>query len=213
MKKEINVKIEGKEEKEVSMDIFDVLSLAGGLALFLLGMNLMGGAIEKKAGGRLKTILESLTNSPIKGLLLGLLVTAVIQSSSATTVMVVGFVSAGVMTLHQSIYIIMGANIGTTVTAWILSLAGIEGTSLLVQLCKPSSFTPVLALIGICVFLVAQGLPALSWTFLTEPPRNMMTEGGILPCIIGTALLALGSLCLSFPLGVGSAVGEGVGVA
>ena len=103
------------------MNIFDVLSLAGGLALFLLGMNLMGSALEKKAGGRLKTILENLTNNPIKGLLLGLLVTAVIQSSSATTVMVVGFVSAGVMTLHQSIYIIMGANIGTTVTAWMYS--------------------------------------------------------------------------------------------
>ena len=135
------------------MNIFDVLSLAGGLALFLLGMNLMGSALEKKAGGRLKTILENLTNNPIKGLLLGLLVTAVIQSSSATTVMVVGFVSAGVMTLHQSIYIIMGANIGTTVTAWILSLAGIEGTSLFVQLFKPSSFTPVLALIGIVLYL------------------------------------------------------------
>ena len=100
------------------MDIFDALTLVGGLALFLLGMNLMGDALEKKAGGRLKTILENLTSNPAKGFLLGLAVTAVIQSSSATTVMVVGFVSAGVMTLHQAIYIIMGANVGTTVTAW-----------------------------------------------------------------------------------------------
>ena len=135
------------------MDIFDVLMLAGGLALFLLGMNLMGNALEKKAGGKLKSVLESLTGSPAKGFLLGLAVTAVIQSSSATTVMVVGFVSAGVMTLHQAIYIIMGANVGTTVTAWLLSLAGIDGSSLFLTLLKPSSFTPVLALIGIVLYL------------------------------------------------------------
>ena len=135
------------------MDIFDVLTLAGGLALFLLGMNLMGNALEKKAGGKLKSVLESLTGSPAKGFLLGLAVTAVIQSSSATTVMVVGFVSAGVMTLHQAIYIIMGANVGTTVTAWLLSLAGIDGSSLFLTLLKPSSFTPVLALIGIVLYL------------------------------------------------------------
>lgn len=135
------------------MDIFDALALVGGLALFLLGMNLMGDALEKKAGGRLKTILENLTSNPAKGFLLGLAVTAVIQSSSATTVMVVGFVSAGVMTLHQAIYIIMGANVGTTVTAWLLSLAGIDGSSFFITLLKPSSFTPVLALIGIVLYL------------------------------------------------------------
>lgn len=135
------------------MSVFDGLSLVGGLALFLLGMNLMGGALEKQAGGRLKTILESLTSNPVKGFFLGLLVTAVIQSSSATTVMVVGFVSAGVMTLHQAIYIIMGANVGTTVTAWILSLSGIDGTSLFVQLLKPTSFTPILALAGIILYM------------------------------------------------------------
>lgn len=135
------------------MDIFDGLRLVGGLALFLLGMNLMGDALEKKAGGKLKTILENLTSNPLKGFLLGLGVTAIIQSSSATTVMVVGFVSAGVMTLHQAIYIIMGANVGTTVTAWLLSLAGIDGTSFFLTLLKPSSFTPVLALIGIVLYL------------------------------------------------------------
>ncbi len=135
------------------MDIFDLLSLFGGLALFLLGMNLMGNALEKKAGGKLKTILESLTSNPFKGLMLGLAVTAVIQSSSATTVMVVGFVSAGVMTLHQAIYIIMGANIGTTITAWILSLMGVSGDSFLLTMLKPASFTPILALAGIVLFM------------------------------------------------------------
>lgn len=135
------------------MDFMDVLSLFGGLALFLLGMDLMSKSLEKKAGGKLKQILESLTKSPMKGFLLGILVTAVIQSSSATTVMVVGFVSAGIMTLRQSIYIIMGANIGTTVTAWLLSLIGIDGGTIWVQLFKPTSFTPILALIGIVLYL------------------------------------------------------------
>ena len=135
------------------MDIFDILSLIGGLALFLLGMSLMGSALEKKAGGKLKTILASLTSNPFKGFALGLVVTAIIQSSSATTVMVVGFVSAGIMTLHQSIYIIMGANVGTTVTAWILSLAGIEGSNVYIAMLKPDSFTPIVALIGIILYL------------------------------------------------------------
>lgn len=135
------------------MDFMDVLSLFGGLALFLLGMDLMSKSLEKKAGGKLKQILESLTKSPVKGFLLGILVTAVIQSSSATTVMVVGFVSAGIMTLRQSIYIIMGANIGTTVTAWLLSLVGIDGGSLWVQMLKPTSFTPILAVLGIVLYL------------------------------------------------------------
>lgn len=131
------------------MNLFDVLSLIGGLALFLFGMEIMGNSLEKKAGGQLKSILGKMTEKPLKGFLLGMGVTAVIQSSSATTVMVVGFVNSGIMTLHQAINIIMGANIGTTVTSWILSLAGIEGSNTIVRLFKPDSFVPVLALIGI----------------------------------------------------------------
>ncbi len=135
------------------MTIFNVLSLIGGLSLFLFGMNIMGNALEKRAGSRLKKILASLTSSPIKGLMLGLAVTAVIQSSSATTVMVVGFANSGIMTLRQAINVIMGANIGTTVTAWMLSLTGISGDSLFIQLLKPTSFTPILALIGAIMYL------------------------------------------------------------
>ncbi len=135
------------------MTIFNVLSLIGGLSLFLFGMNIMGNALEKRAGSRHKKILASLTSSPIKGLMLGLAVTAVIQSSSATTVMVVGFVNSGIMTLRQAINVIMGANIGTTVTAWMLSLTGISGDSLFIQLLKPTSFTPILALIGAVMYL------------------------------------------------------------
>lgn len=130
-------------------DIFDVLTLIGGLCLFLFGMNVMGEGLERRAGKGLKSLLGKLTNSKIKGFLTGLGVTAVIQSSSATTVMVVGFVNSNIMTLNQSISIIMGANIGTTVTAWILSLGGISNDSIISQLLKPTSFTPVLALIGI----------------------------------------------------------------
>lgn len=135
------------------MDIFDALSLLGGLSLFLFGMNVMGQALERRAGGQLRALLEKLTASKLAGLLTGIGVTAVIQSSSATTVMVVGFVNSGLMTLKQAINVIMGANIGTTVTAWILSLAGIDGGSLFVQLLKPSSFTPVLALVGIIFYM------------------------------------------------------------
>lgn len=130
------------------MDIFDVLSLIGGLSLFLFGMNVMGDALERRAGGSLKMLLGKLTKNKMLGLLTGLAVTAVIQSSSATTVMVVGFVNSGLMALKQAINVIMGANIGTTVTAWILSLGGISGDNIFVQLLKPTSFTPVLALIG-----------------------------------------------------------------
>lgn len=135
------------------MDLFDILSLIGGLALFLFGMQLMGNALEKKAGGQLKTVLEKMTDSKFKGFLLGMIVTCIIQSSSATTVMVVGFVNSGIMKLRQAITIIMGANIGTTITAWILSLTGVSGDSLLIQLLKPSSFVPVLALIGVIFFM------------------------------------------------------------
>lgn len=136
------------------MSIFDVLTLIGGLCLFLFGMNIMGDSLERRAGSGLRTLLGRLTNNRMAGFLTGLGVTSVIQSSSATTVMVVGFVNSGIMTLRQAINVIMGANVGTTVTAWILSLGGISGDSLFVKLLKPTSFTPVLALIGIimCMF-------------------------------------------------------------
>lgn len=135
------------------MDLFDLLTMLGGLSLFLFGMNVMGQALERRAGGRLRSVLGRLTGSPAMGLLTGLGVTAVIQSSSATTVMVVGFVNSGLMTLKQAVYVIMGANVGTTVTAWVLSLAGISGGSFWVRLLKPSSFTPVLALMGIILYM------------------------------------------------------------
>ena len=139
------------------MTIFNLLTLLGSLSLFLFGVSVMGTALEKRAGGSLKAILAKLTNGKFSGLLTGLAVTAVIQSSSATTVMVVGFVNSGLLSLKQSIPVIMGANIGTTVTAWLLSLSGISGDSLSVQLLKPSSFTPVLAVIGIILYLTAKG--------------------------------------------------------
>ncbi len=138
------------------MDIFDVLNLIGGLCLFLFGMNVMGQALERRAGNRLRDLLGKLTTNKLAGLLTGLGVTAIIQSSSATTVMVVGFVNSGLMTLKQAINVIMGANIGTTVTAWILSLAGIDSGNLFVSLLKPSSFTPVLALIGIVFYMFSK---------------------------------------------------------
>ena len=135
------------------MDIFNVLTMIGGLSLFLFGMTLMGQALERRAGGKLRTLLDKMTSNVMMGFLTGLGVTAIIQSSSATTVMVVGFVNSGLMTLRQAINVIMGANVGTTVTSWLLSLSGIDGSSLLVSLFKPSSFTPVLALIGIILHM------------------------------------------------------------
>ncbi len=135
------------------MTIFDALSLVGGLCLFLFGMNIMGQALERSAGGKLRGILGKLTKNKAAGFLTGLGVTAVIQSSSATTVMVVGFVNSGIMTLKQAINVIMGANVGTTVTAWILSLGGIESDNIVVQLFKPTSFTPILALVGIIFYM------------------------------------------------------------
>lgn len=138
------------------MSIFDVLTLIGGLCLFLFGMSVMGEALERRAGGSLKKILAKLTKNKITGFLTGLGVTAVIQSSSATTVMVVGFVNSGIMTLRQSIGVIMGANIGTTVTAWILSLGGISSDNLFMQLLKPTSFTPILALIGTALLMFGE---------------------------------------------------------
>lgn len=135
------------------MDIFNVLTMIGGLCLFLFGMNLMGQALERRAGGKLQSLLDKMTGSVPAGFLTGLGITAIIQSSSATTVMVVGFVNSGLMTLRQAINVIMGANVGTTVTAWLLSLAGISGSNIWVNLLKPSSFTPVLALIGIVFYM------------------------------------------------------------
>ena len=135
------------------MDLFDVLTMVGGLCLFLFGMNLMGEALERRAGASLRLLLGKLTTNRMMGFLTGLAVTAVIQSSSATTVMVVGFVNSGLLTLGQAINVIMGANVGTTVTSWILSLGGIESGNLFVQLLKPTSFTPVLALIGIIYYM------------------------------------------------------------
>lgn len=138
------------------MSIFDVLSLIGGLSLFLFGMDVMGAALERRAGSSLRTILGKLTNNKMAGFFTGLAVTAIIQSSSATTVMVVGFVNSGLMTLKQSISVIMGANLGTTVTAWVLSLGGISSDNLFIQLLKPTSFTPVLALIGIAMLMTGK---------------------------------------------------------
>lgn len=136
------------------MDIFGILTLIGGLAMFLYGMNVMGAGLEKMSGGKLERILENLTSNPVKAVILGAGVTAVIQSSSATTVMVVGFVNSGIMKLSQAIGIIMGANVGTTITSWLLSLTGIESSNFLLQMLKPSSFSPILALIGI-IFLMS----------------------------------------------------------
>lgn len=159
------------------MTIFDVLTLLGGLAMFLFGMNVMGSSLEKISGGKLESILEKMTNNRIKGVLLGMIVTAVIQSSGAVTVMAVGFVNSGIMALRQVIGIIMGANIGTTVTAWILSLTGIDADSnIFIQLLKPSSFAPLLAFIGIVIFMFAK----------SEKKKSIST------ILLGFALLMIG---------------------
>ena len=138
------------------MDIFNLLTFIGGLALFLFGMNVMGKFLEKRAGDKLKDIIGKLTSNKFIGLLTGLGVTAIIQSSSATTVMVVGFVNSGIMNLAQAINVIMGANIGTTVTSWLLSLTGISGSNVFVKLLKPSSFSPILALVGIVLVMFSK---------------------------------------------------------
>ena len=135
------------------MDFFDLLKMVGGLALFLYGMNLLGDGLSQASGGRLERILEKLTSNPIKAVLMGAVVTGVIQSSSATTVMVVGFVNSGIMSLKQAVGIIMGANIGTTVTSWILSLTGIESDAFWIRMLKPSSFSPILAIVGVGILL------------------------------------------------------------
>lgn len=135
------------------MNVFSILTMIGGLAMFLYGMHIMGDGLAKVSGGKLERILENLTSNPVKAVLLGAGVTAVIQSSSATTVMVVGFVNSGIMKLSQAVGIIMGANIGTTITSWILSLSGLEGDNFFITLCKPTSFSPVLAAVGIVLIL------------------------------------------------------------
>ena len=140
-------------EVEKIMDLFDVLTMIGGLSLFLYGMNVMGDALERRAGSGLRTLLGKLTTNRMLGFLTGLAVTAIIQSSSATTVMVVGFVNSSLLNLGQAINVIMGANVGTTATAWILSLGGIEGDSLFLKLLKPTSFSPILALIGVVYYV------------------------------------------------------------
>ena len=143
-------------ERKTLMSIFDVLTILGGLCLFLFGMTLMGQALERRAGGRLRSLLGKMTTGRLAGFFTGLGVTAVIQSSSATTVMVVGFVNSGLLTLRQAISVIMGANVGTTVTAWILSLTGLDGDNFFVMLLKPTSFTPILALIGVVLTMMAK---------------------------------------------------------
>ncbi|MGN0489700.1 MAG: Na/Pi cotransporter family protein [Ruminococcus sp.] len=135
------------------MDIFSILSLLGGLALFLFGMHTMGKSLEKSAGNKMESILEKITNNTLKGLLLGAGVTAIIQSSTATTVMVVGFVNSGIMKLRQAVGVIMGANLGTTITSWILSLTGIESSNTFMKLLKPASFSPVFAIVGIIMLM------------------------------------------------------------
>ncbi len=163
------------------MDFFDFLSMVGGLALFLYGMLLLGDSLAKASGGRLESILETLTSNKLKAVLVGAGVTGVIQSSSATTVMVVGFVNSGIMKLEQAVGIIMGANIGTTVTSWILSLAGIDSSSFVIQLFKPSSFSPVMAIIGVAVLMFTK----------KEKNKNVAT------ILIGFAVLMFGMETMS----------------
>ena len=164
------------------MDVFDLLNMVGGLALFLYGMSIMGNGLSKMAGGRLEGVLEKLTARKLFAVLLGAGVTAVIQSSSATTVMVVGFVNSGIMKLSQTVGIIMGANIGTTITSWLLSLTGIQGDTLWLKLLKPSSFSPVLAAVGMVLMMSGK----------SESRRKDV--GGIL---IGFAILMFGMETMS----------------
>lgn len=138
------------------MDIFGLLSMVGGLALFLYGMDVLGDGLKKASGGKLEMILEKLTSNKLLAVLLGAGVTAIIQSSSATTVMVVGFVSSGIMSLSRAVGVILGANVGTTITAWILSLAEMSGTGFLFQLLKPTSFSPIIAIIGVGILMMSK---------------------------------------------------------
>ena len=148
------------------MTIFNVFSLLGGLAFFLYGMQLLGSSLEQRAGNKLQPILESLTNSNLKGILVGAIVTGVIQSSSATTVMLVGFVNSGIMQLHQAISVIFGANIGTTITSWFLSLSGLESNNFWISLLKPSNFAPIMAFVGIIMLFTAKRKKDIATIFL-----------------------------------------------
>ncbi len=163
------------------MDIYSMLEMLGGLAMFLYGMSFMGEKLEKIAGGKLEQIFEKLTSNRFKGLLLGVVVTSILQSSSSTTVLLVGFVNSGIMRLSQAVSIIMGANIGTTVTTWILSLSGLEGDSLIVTLCKPTTFAPILAVVGVFMRMIAKN-------------GKKKDVGGIL---VGFALLMIGMSTMS----------------
>ena len=163
------------------MDIFSVISFLGGLAFFLYGMSLLGDGLSRASGGKMEKILEKLTSSRIKAVLLGAGVTAVIQSSSATTVMVVGFVNAGIMKLNQAVGLIMGANIGTTATSWILSLTGIEGSNFFLKMLKPTSFAPILAIIGAFILMFAK----------SEKKKNVAT------IMVGFAILMSGMTAMS----------------
>ena len=199
----------------MTMYLFQLITLFGGLALFLFGMDVMGKALERTAGGKLQTILAKMSSNVFKGFLLGLGVTAVIQSSSATTVMVVGFVNSGIMTLKQAVGVIMGSNIGTTVTAWILSLSGLEGDSFLIQLFKPSTLAPLIGIIGVVMYMgknekrkgigtICLGFMALmtgmdimgdSMAFLEEEPwfANLMVSfsNPIIGILFGAVLTAI----------------------
>ena len=138
------------------MDIFDVITLFGGLAFFLYGMHVMSAGLEKISGGKLEKILKKMTSSPMKSLVLGAGITVAIQSSSAVTVMLVGLVNSGIMQLPQTVGVIMGSNVGTTLTAWILSLSGIQDDNILIRMLKPTSFSPIIALVGIILIMVAK---------------------------------------------------------
>ena len=138
------------------MDIFSIFTLCGGLAFFLYGITIMSSGLEKIAGGRLERILRQMTANPIKALIFGAGITAAVQSSSAVPVMLVGLVNSGIMKLSQAIGVIMGSNIGTTITAWILSLSGIQSTNFFVRLLKPDSFSPIMALVGVIMIMVAK---------------------------------------------------------
>ncbi len=164
------------------MDFFDFLTMIGGLALFLYGMHLLGEGLAKIAGGKFEQILERLTDNPLKAVVMGAGVTAVIQSSSAATVMVVGFVNSGIMKLQQAVGIIMGANVGTTITSWILGAQGIDSNSFLVRLCKPSSFSPVLAIVGVVLMSVSKGNTAFQ--------RDRLKSIGVV--MVGFAILMFG---------------------
>ncbi len=163
------------------MDIFSVIAFLGGLAFFLYGMSLLGDGLSRASGGKMEKILEKLTNNRIKAVLLGAGVTAVIQSSSATTVMVVGFVNAGIMKLNQAVGLIMGANIGTTATSWILSLTGLQGNNIWIKMLKPTSFAPILAIIGAFILMFSK----------SEKKKNVAT------IMVGFAILMSGMSAMS----------------